>query len=84
MNESRSRNWYSIWSSDRLYSACSTSALKISTSSHGLRPAALLRSASDRRSPPLISAVFSFNRNISNGTAALIATSGSPFASSPS
>ena len=64
--------------------AFSTSTLKISTPSHGLRPAALWRSASDRRSPPLISTVLSFNWNISNGTAALIATSGSPCASSPS
>ena len=33
MNESRSRIWYSVWSSDSVYSVCSTRTLNISTAS---------------------------------------------------
>ena len=59
-----------------IQSACNTSALKITTSSHGLRPAELLRSASCLRSSPLINAAFSFGRNDSHATNVAIGTSG--------
>jgi hypothetical protein len=49
--------------------------LKITTSSHGLRPAGLLRAAWLARSSPLISDAFSFGRKDSQGTIAAIATS---------
>ena len=54
--------WLKTRSLLRLPGRSSRGALKIITSSHGLRPAGLLRAASLARSPPVISDAFSFGR----------------------
>jgi len=75
MHDSRSRNCYAICSSDRLQSACTTSALKISTSSRGLRPAARLRPAAAVQLPCPAIAAASGGRNLSHATTCASVTS---------
>src|SRR5471030_975111 len=77
VNDSRSRTWYSICSSDRLYKDCKTNIRNNTSASIGLRPALLFLASS------AVSTTASMSpRNFSHGTSALIETNGSPFADS--
>ena len=78
MKDSRSRSWYSAWSSERLYSAHSTIALNMTTASLGLRPALDFRAAAGLRQT-----ASNRPRKLSQGTSVLIPTSGSFLASRP-
>src|SRR5471032_909840 len=77
VNDSRSRTWYSICSSDKLYRDCKTNIRNSTSASIGLRPALLFLASSAVSTTASMSA-----RNFSHGTSALIETNGSPFADS--
>src|SRR6266702_4698666 len=73
MNDMRSRIRYSVRSSERLWSDCSTRILNFRIVSYGLRPALLLRSSG------FVSVTASMSvRKSSHGTIFLIVSSGSP------
>src|SRR5262249_48215347 len=75
MNDRRSRIRYSVCSSERLWSDCSTTILNFKIASEGLRPALLLRSSG------FVSVTLSMSaRKSSHRTIFLIVSSGSPLA----
>src|SRR5215467_3088581 len=75
MNDRRSRIRYSVCSSERLWSDCSTTILNFKIASYGLRPALLLRSSG------FVSVTLSMSaRKSSHRTIFLIVSSGSPLA----
>src|SRR6516164_2839342 len=75
MNDRRSRIRYSVCSSERLWSDCSTTILNFKIASWGLRPALLLRSSG------FVSVTLSMSaRKSSHRTIFLIVSSGSPLA----